>query len=337
MAVDWSAYERYIGVNGDTKRERSITRERESFRKHAVRNAAYRPDAMRNGSPQELLAIRSDVQYKYTVVAFPGDDLFVGDILEFEGEHWIVQETRVAGAFYTSGIAWLCNHLFRFQNGTSTIYERWGVLDSGVYSTTQAGSLKVRYPDKQFRIYLPYDDATKKIYVDKRIAVDTMYDKRGNEILEVYTVTGRNRVARSYGTGAHLLILECRGGGDFYRGIDNVEEIICDYIEPGTEPPVIETTPHCEIMSGEILRTGGRLKATALFYDAHDELAEGIVPIWGVTAPTGVVYSVDEAGVLTLTARDAAELIGEEVVIALSEASGDYLPCTREVEVDSYA
>ena len=129
-----------------------------------------------------------------------------------------------------TGRAYQCNHLFRFQLGTSDIYERWGVLDSGVYSTTEKSGTTMILPDQQFKLYMQADDITRQIARDKRFAVDQWKNIEGDDILSVYRVTAYDEVSPSYVYG-HLIEFKLRAD-EYIPGIDNYEQMICNYISP---------------------------------------------------------------------------------------------------------
>jgi len=86
----------------------------------------YIVDAKRNGELQPMIITGSEVKYKYNITTMPGDELYPGDIIEANGEHYIVVQTRSESPVYILGLAWLCNVKFRFQNWSPTIIERYG-------------------------------------------------------------------------------------------------------------------------------------------------------------------------------------------------------------------
>lgn len=287
----------------------------------------------RNGKDQNFIVSQTTVRYKYQITAYPDEDLFVGDVIDYADEKWIVVETRVGNPLQKTGVMWLCNITLSFQNGTNDIITRPAVLDSGVFSTTKNGNEELQYVDKQFKLYLPYDDDTKKIYVDKRIAVDTRFDKHGKEILEVYNITGINRVARSYGKGGHLLICELRSG-TYSPSVDNLELMICDYIaDKDSGSSVTELLP-CSI-SGRPTITLGQIRTyTATFYDLNNQEVGGVEPVWNIAGNIPIsTQQVDNT--IKITVPDNEDYIGEIIQVILTDINGLYKPFTFEVEVSA--
>ena len=88
----------------------------------------------------------------------------------------------------------------------------------------------------QYKIYLPIDSDTERLYVDKRLATNVRYDANGKQILEVYKITRVDPTSQAYGKGAHLMLLHCRSD-DYVAEHDSVAQRICDYIPPDTAGP----------------------------------------------------------------------------------------------------
>lgn len=284
----------------------------------------YVIDAKRNGVVQPMIISGSDVKYKYNITTMPGDELYPGDIIEANGEHMIVVQTRSESPVYVLGLAWMCNVKFRFQNWSPTVIERYGVLDSGVYSTTTGTDGQITYLKRQFKIYLPSDEDTDKIYIDKRLAVGTMYDQYGNEILEAYVVTGRTKFGKGgYGEGAHLLELNAKSSEQVSIK-DNVVEMICDYIapdettddDPTPAPP--EAVLTCAITGRNNISLGMTRTYKAVFYDEGGAVCEIDLPVWTYEAPEGVTVTPNGA-TCSVQIPDDEALAGTEVILRLGD------------------
>ena len=325
----YKTYLNYLGKKGNTPRERSLTQSAEDFRRLVVDNPNYVEDCKRNGEPQSFMITRSDVLYRANITAFPGEDLFPGDMIEAFGEHWICYQTRVANPLQTTGIIWLCNHLFRWQNNSPEIIERWGVLDSGVFSTTKTAGYEVNTPDVQYKIYLPLDDDTIRLYVDKRIATNVRYDANGKEILEVYKLTRVDPTSQAYGQGAHLMLLNARSD-DYIAEHDNIEMRICGYIPP---EPIVDSLPVDELIDSTISgRPTIRVGASRLYTTNIPNEAE---PIWNVMPNNaGVSIALEDSG-CRLSVEDRGSLVGEMLTLSVSDSAGKYNVAEFTVEVIS--
>ena len=312
--TDFSTYTSLLSVRGDTEKDRLIDMSIENFLRTAPKSAGYEPDCKRNGDPQRFVVDRTQTAYKYDFIAFPGEKIEAGDIIECRGYKFIIAEPpRILNNVILVAKGWLCNLELKWQNGTNDILSRWCVLDSGVYSTTKTNDDQYSVPDKQFRLYLPFDDDTKKLYVDKRIAVDVRYNALGEEVLECYAITGYNRVARSY--GGHLMICELRSSL-YNASVDSIENMVCDYIQPAG---VGGYESQFSIIGRNSIRVG-----TSRVYSVqmNSESGNDIIPEWRINDSSGMVkYSVS-GDKLTVSVPDDSSLIGSVVTI-YSAIDGD--------------
>ena len=311
---------------------------RDELREQFMDSINYVHDARRNGVRQPMIITGSEVRYKYDITTMPGDELYPGDMIEADGEHYIVITTRSESPVYVVGLAWLCNVKIRFQNWSPEIYERYAVLDSGVYSTTTGSDGTVTYLKRQFKIYMSSDEHTDKIFIDKRLAVGTMYDQYGNEILEAYTITGRTKFAYGYGYGAHLLSFNAKSS-EQVGPHDSLEEMICDYIaedtgsqsSSATDPP--SATLPCLISGRASVRVGGKRSYSGVFYDANGDVCTITNPLWAIEADDGITMTTDGASCV-VTVPDDDSLCGSEIVLRLGDGGVDYRTTMLIVEVE---
>lgn len=325
----WELYETKLNAYGETTRERQLEQAREDFYREAIKNPAYHK-ALRNGVEQDFLIQRTDKTERFKITAFPGEDLNIGDYIEVWGETFLVYQTRVQTTLNKTGILWLCNHKFRWQSFTPEIIERWGILDSGVYSTTIRGEDDVKYKNKQFKMIVPLDEETTKLYVDKRIAVDKMYDKRGNKILNVYQITGYDATGENFGEGSHILYLNLRSD-EYDDNTDNYDEVICDYIAQGEETEPQESELACSIKGASAIRIGTNRKYTPVFLDSEGEEISGVTPVWSSDELPNGITSSESGGKLVISVADEVGLIGNSFKIYLT-ADG-YMTASADIEI----
>lgn len=291
-------------------------------------------NSTRNGKSQSFLLIPDNAyDYKCKFIAFPNEELYVGDIISVDGANWIIVETNLTNPIQTIGKAWLCNHLFRFQNYDSTIYEYWGVIDDGTYSANpQSGDSTLHYLNQRVDIYLPYDDITKYIYIDKRLAADTIYDKNGKSILEVYELQSRRLSMSTYGKGSHLLVFEAQSG-QFNPDEDNLLEEICDYISPEENTLVNNDLLPCQIVGRNTIRCGGSARYGVEFYNSDGETVLGVTPIWNLQTDIEGVGLKEFNGIATIEVKDIDSVVGETICLQCTDTAGLYNKCTFEIEV----
>jgi len=208
---------------GQFARNSLITIERNS--------AALQKDALLNDEPHPLLAVRLRTK-EIRITMRDGDKIFAGDYIEAFNERWLVVEKFIDEHGIRFARAWLCNVLFRFQNGNSEIHERRAVLDDGTYVSSQ-GSGTLPLEQGRWRVYLPHDEATHNIFVDKRFAIGKEVNQKLEEILTVIKIVFIDRASGNLSEGDHLLKLRMENDV-FNRQNDCVENMICNFIEDST-------------------------------------------------------------------------------------------------------
>lgn len=293
----------------------------------------YQADALRNGNPQPMVFTRGGEDHGYNVICLPGDELYAGDIIDAFGEKWIVMHARADETTHKVGVMYQCNKLLRFQNFDEKIYERWSYVDVSGYSSSFNSSTSIQSSAEQMVIYLPMDEQTAKIYVDKRFALNTGIDRFGRRMLNVLRVTGANPVAESFNKGDHILMLKVER--DLYNEeSDNVDLEICDYIKSSNvhkEPD--DTKLSCFIEGRSTLRLGKSAKYKSVFLK-NDEAVSEPKACWRVTAEPGVDWLPAGEDIIVSVANEE-ELIGGAIILELTDEAGEYGTARIEVEVTS--
>jgi len=189
-------------------------------------STAYQADSLRNGEPQPMLIVRmKPTECKITL--FPDTQLFVGDYVDCFSDRWLVTEVFTDENMNRFAKALLCNHLFRFQNATPEVIERWGVvLDSNYLNQTDR---QLPLETGWYRVYLPLDSHTERIFIDKRFALGKTFNNRQEQILSVMKVVWLDSTTANLSEGDSLLKMRLEIGA-FNPQIDSVDEMICDYI-----------------------------------------------------------------------------------------------------------
>lgn len=338
MFCSFGAYKGYLGVAGADLRERNIQTSKDDLRRKAVHNPDYQPDALRNGVPQPMIFTRGGENHQYNVVCMPDDELFAGDLIDAFGEKWLVMEARADNTTHKTGRMMQCNHLFRFQNFNSDIVEAWGIIDQSGYSSTVTGTNQMQKSEEQVAMYMPYNEDTAKIFVDKRLASHIGYDKTGVRILNTYRITSLSPDAESFNRCDHLLML--KAVRDVYsESTDNMDLMICDYVAP-VEYPADEPNPAllaCYIQGTPELMLSRTRTLTPLFYQADGvTLAESATAVWTCPEIEGITFDIDNNRLLMKASSDS-DLIGLSFEVILSDADGLYQPCAVMVEVTNFA
>ena len=330
--MDWTLYNNYLTALGETERDELLQDTKDYFNQSAVNNLGYYEDIIYNGEKEKrrFLIQRTESYNKVKITAFPDEPLFSGDLLKCKNETLLVTGTYLLNEVQTVGTAWVCNITLRFQNGNSDIIEIPAALDDGTYSTTIGMEKNIQYLNKKLRIYVPYNEDTKKIFIDKRFAIEKMYDKYLKEQLVVYKVVGINHSSVTFGKESHLLELTV-DSDNYSPSKDNLEEMICDYISP-TPSPVPTEKLKCSIKGRPTVLLGSYKIYTPIFYNADGTENSDVEAIWEVSNIDGISTEITD-NKIKVKVSDNEELIGTIFTLTLKDKNGLYEPCNMEVEV----
>lgn len=330
-------YRQYHLMDGCCDLDREVNTSRQDLLCDMASNPDYHCNTKRNGVVQPLLLTRGGEQHSYNVICRPGEELFAGDLIDAFGSKWIVMEARADATTHKTGVMYQCNKLFRFQNFTPEIIERWGLIDISGYSSSFNSDTQLQHSSEQVAIYMPYDDETAKIYVDKRLPSHIGYDQFGNKMLFSFKITGTNPVSGSYNGGDHLLMLKAERFL-YAQDKDNIELEICDYIRPDDapgDPPVSDSNLYCEIVGGSTIRIGGTRIYKAVFMDDAGHTIDGVKCTWAVDGDYATCVETDD-GIKVSVAYDTT-LIGSDLIIHAAAADITCVPAEYRVEVTAIA
>ena len=308
---------------------------REDLYRDMMASPDFQRTAKRNGVPQGMLLTRGGEKHTYNIICMPGDELYAGDEIEVFGSHWLVMEARADNTTHVTGVMQQCNHLFKFQNFTADVIERWGYIDISGYSSSFNSDFQLQRSEEQLAFYLPYDADTAKLFVDKRLASHVGNDATGNRMLFTFKITSVNPVSESFNSGDHLLMV--KAVRDLYSpDKDNVELMLCDYIAPEAvypPPPEPGTQLFTCIEGGDVIRLRSNRSYTPKFYSANaEDVADDIAPHWGIRSEYDIEHSVVD-GVLTISVGDDPDLIGTTIYLTVTDLNDKYPSGTKEVEV----
>lgn len=299
--------------------------------RNELKESLYYDKAKRNGVDQSFVFTPSRYHYKCSLTAMPGEDLNIGDIIYRGDEHWLIVERTALNPIQVSGTAWMCNLLLRFQNTDGDIVERFCIYDTGTYSKSEDRQIHV--VDGLHKIYIPYDEETKKLYIDKRLAINYAYDKNGNRVLSCCKISDYSPISQSYGAGAHLLILNTRTD-EFIEDRDSVEEMICDYFVPEDEDSV-PTALTCKIdTKRRRIAAGSNYTYKVGFYDSMGvEVTADHEAVWSIEPEVeGIAYAVTGDSI-KVSVADADNLLGTTIMLSVTDVDGLSDGDTCEIEV----
>lgn len=297
-------------------------------------------DATRNNVVQDFIITPTKEKNKCSVYTRPNEELNIGDIIYWNNLHWLVIDKDFQNDIYNTGTIVRCNRIVRWQNPiTLEIIERWCFCSKPYTSNIDEGNI-ISTLNGKYDIQLPYDDETIQVGVDKRLMLDIVGGKP-----MVYKLTFPDTNTNKYQDIDGGFIEWTVVSDAYVQERDNVDLMICDYIDPGApleppEPPVGDLLK-CEIVGRSDLRIGGTPRSyTAKFYDVDGktEVKDGVSPIWKLITPPGheSYYNISLSNdnfISSVSAQVNDELIGDIIVLKLVEVAGLYQSVEIKIEV----
>lgn len=155
----WSAYENRIVAHGETKRDASFIRESRMLNMKLPDSLSYHTvkiypqeygynieseDVMQHCLMQNVAIINSDNMNEKTICSLPSEDIELGSLVCWMGNHWLVCERDANTTIYTKAKLIQCNHLLRWISKDNQIMEQWCIIEDGTKYLTG------EYEDKNF-------------------------------------------------------------------------------------------------------------------------------------------------------------------------------------------
>jgi hypothetical protein len=214
----------------------------------------------------------------YKIISLLELSFNIGEVLEYEGDTWLVVEKDVPNGIYSRGDIQRCNYLLRWQNPeTFKIIERWCIAKDP-YSGGEDKTSVVTTGSGKYKIKLPCDHETRLLKRDRRFLIDWSGGER-----VAYRIVRFDGITNTLSNNSDGFIVVNVDEDELRTGIDRVDLGIADYIDPPENS--VESSGNVVIsFSGRPeLRVGGNNKSfTVSFYDNAENKIESIVPEWEV-------------------------------------------------------
>ena len=324
MRNRWELYEKLAEGTIDSRYDRqiAISDTVDNFLSGIEGDPAYQSDALVNGQMTPIVASQT-TSHECDLKAVPGTDINVGDIVECLGMKWIVVELFTDKVGIVCGTMWACNDSIRFQNGNSIIYTKHCVIDDGTYSKNTSDDIAVAV-DNTYKIYISIDDETRRLYVDKRLALGVIYDEDGEQILEVYKITGIDTKSKNCGPGSHLMVLTLQR--DVYsEETDSIPDVLCNIVAV-LEQDAPEGNSVMKIVGPVSVRIGTTRK-----FSVEPDVAQ---LEWSISGLDSIKCTFDDSG-CAVSVPFAYGIVGETFCLHAVDLSGEYDEAVLEVEVIS--
>lgn len=316
MAIDLDFFKKVQSTDSWDKDD--YIEEKENIADGLRTSSNYIPNAMINNKTAELVVTGTDDVRIVKVIAFPDVKLVQGDYITFDHKTAIVTEVMAYQPFQVVAVATLCNFTFKWQDFNGNIVEKIGVYSSSYNSTNSSFSGKVKgenypYIYGEMRMYLPYDNDTKYLFIDKRLAIGTTYDKSGKEILKVNKIIGSDFSACN-DVGGHLVVFNLKV--DNYNELtDNKELMICDYISPAENNDNKNTNINGVITGRKTIPLGSTRKYTITYTNDNNEQIDDIETNWDIETDIVDYELTQKSNSIEIFIPDNEFYIGKQIKI----------------------
>ena len=255
-----------------------------------------------------------------TVCAMPHEKIFEGQIFTWNKSHWLITEVDVDSDLYMRGTAHWCNLLLRWQNEKAEIIERWCYSSVNTSDGKAVGNI-INLTDGYYKLYLPLDEETRKLNINKRFLIDI-----DNTKPTAYELIGRDVITSIFDEEAqHGVIIINVEKSERADDRDNYELMIADYFE--IEPDrTVGVKSSIEYGDTPNIKAGGYYKSFIphFYNDAGEEIINN--PVWNVTILDEYQRFFDvkiEDNVLKIKAQDSRKIVGTQIKIDLLGEQGE--------------
>ena len=176
-------------------------------------------------------------------------------------------------------------------------------------------------------MWIPFDNDTKLMHEDMRLAVGTSYDHSGSEVLSVFRITGRDPVGRNFGEGAHMLMLDTRSD-QYNPSTDSLSLGVCDYVAPATAQA---GTKICMLSGSEYVRAGTKGATVTAAFTNGGVVDAAASPVWTVTPNEGVTITDNGDKTAVVSVSASAGMAGQTITVTC--AADGYAAATKTMKV----
>lgn len=329
--MNFSEYRKRISVDGETQRDRIISRDQRLITKLSPSNPAYKAVTI-DGVPTNIIIVSTQVTSTKTIEALPGQTFGIGSIVLWNGSHWLITERDLEDAVTLRGRIEQCNRQVTWQNPiTSEIHSRWCTVSKPYFSDLSEEKIYSE-SKREYKMQLPYDDETSLLDVGKRFMLENINGKpRTYRVTCVDTMTERYD---SDGSIKGFLVVNYEQD-QYNESTDNAELGICDYVVAPIEGGNPTKTLITYSGAAEVKIGGSPKKFSVLYQDADGNPASDSLPVWNLLiAPelTPYVSVAKSAQSITVRACNSSLLMGAMGRIEVRDESGVYTPATLNIK-----
>jgi len=316
-------YSARINLHGKTQRERNLNRLRDNLLNQVGESLSHK-DVKLNGVETKLTINSGTKPYFKEFQSLPGQNIVVGDYIEWANRTWLVYEADCDDEVYIDGKIYECNYTQRWQNESGKIIERPSfVLNASAYNNGEERNKTITLATNQFMVYMPLDEETLKLENGLRVFMDY-----GQESPSTYKLTRPDKVSGKFGAKGvtNFIYTQC----EHLPEKDRIDLMLCDYKEVVTLPPRSDESSDslAEISCKSPVVKIGALPSRfyAIFRDENGNEVEGVDSVWNIESDfeDKLISTIDNSCIMIST--DDMNLADEKFKLTLSDSDGMFEP-----------
>jgi len=301
-------YETRINLYGLSQRERELNRLKNDILKTSRQTLSFK-NVLINNIERNLIIDTGNQTYIKEFKTLPNEVIFVGDIVDWTNNKWLVLSADSDDEIYIDGIMQQCNYVLKWQDETNKIIER-NIVSKDNSGNGEKDDKEFIISENQLSILIPFDTDTVELKEGKRFFVDNNPIKKS-----VYRLTKIDNTSHVLNGKGYISLVVTKD--QFNDSVDRSDLELCDYTIP-SPVTTIPTENHIKLdFKTTSLYVGGNYKtvtATVVNTDGNVVLTSGFT--WEVTSDisTKVVTSIDE-NVFKIKVIEDMDIIGKVIVV----------------------
>lgn len=315
-------YKRRLTAFGKSLREEEINKEKYHILQLAPDSPGYKQVEI-GGVERNLLITSTQLTTKKTIYAMPGEDFDVGEIVFWNGSHWLITQRDLDNDIMTSGLIEQCNRQITWQNPqTREIFSLWATVEKPYYSNLRAHP-RIEVSTREFKVQIPYTPESCLIDIGKRFMLEII----GGEP-KTYRVVSVDSMTERYDRDGEIkgfIVLNLEQ--DLYNPLtDNMEKEVCDYIDENDALEEFFEEATITYNGNPTIKAGGSAKTFT------GNLTTREIGQWIVTGDdlTGISWAV-EGNTIKIKAEDDMHLVGRIIVLIFRNNGGS---ATAAIEIE---
>lgn len=274
---------------------------------------------------RNILVVRSGVITSKYIYALPNEDFDVGQVVYWNGSHWLITQRDLDNDIITRGFMEQCNREITWQNPkTRKIFSLWATVKKPYYSNLESSG-RIEVSTREFKIQMPYTDESKLINIGKRFMLETIDGEP-----KTYRCTSIDSITDRYDRDGRITgFINMNVEQDLYNpDTDNMEVGICDYLIPDDYLKEVFDEGEISFRGEATVKAGGSRKRFTGKFNNSDDIGTWDVD-FGEIPEDELTYEVD-GNDIRISVADNMYLVGKTFILRFKDSDDNI---SAEIEI----